>query len=74
LIADEPTTALDVTIQAQILELLKDIQKKDGMAIILITHDLGIVADMADDIIVMYAGKIVEQGSVYSIFNNPRHP
>lgn len=74
LIADEPTTALDVTIQAQILELLKDIQKKTGMAIILITHDLGIVADMADDIIVMYAGKIVEQGSVYSIFNNPRHP
>jgi len=58
LIADEPTTALDVTIQAQILELLKDIQKKTGMAIILITHDLGIVADMADDIIVMYAGKL----------------
>ncbi|HHV28332.1 ABC transporter ATP-binding protein [Acetivibrio mesophilus] len=74
LIADEPTTALDVTIQAQILELLKDIQKKTGMAIILITHDLGIVADMADDIIVMYGGKIVEQGSVYSIFNSPRHP
>lgn len=74
LIADEPTTALDVTIQAQILELLKDIQKKTGMAIILITHDLGIVADMADDVIVMYGGKIVEQGSVYSIFNSPRHP
>lgn len=74
LIADEPTTALDVTIQAQILELLKDIQKKTGMAIVLITHDLGIVADMADDIIVMYGGKIVEQGSVYSIFNTPRHP
>lgn len=74
LIADEPTTALDVTIQAQILELLKDIQKKTGMAIILITHDLGIVADMADDVIVMYGGKIVEQGSVYSIFNAPRHP
>mgnify|MGYP000495045048 CR=1 FL=1 len=74
LIADEPTTALDVTIQAQILELLKNIQKKTGMAIILITHDLGIVADMADDVIVMYGGKIVEQGSVYSIFNEPRHP
>ena len=74
LIADEPTTALDVTIQAQILELLKDIQKKTGMAIVLVTHDLGIVADMADDIIVMYGGKIVEQGSVYSIFHNPSHP
>ena len=74
LIADEPTTALDVTIQAQILELLKDIQKKTGMAIVLITHDLGIVADMADDIIVMYGGKIVEQGTVYNIFRNPRHP
>lgn len=74
LIADEPTTALDVTIQAQILELLKDIQKKTGMAIVLITHDLGIVADMADDIIVMYGGKIVEQGTVYSIFHNPQHP
>jgi len=74
LIADEPTTALDVTIQAQILELLKDIQKKTGMAIILITHDLGIVADMADDVIVMYGGKIVEYGSVYNIFNAPRHP
>ncbi|WP_027629886.1 ABC transporter ATP-binding protein [Ruminiclostridium cellobioparum] len=74
LIADEPTTALDVTIQAQILELLKDIQKKTGMAIVLITHDLGIVADMADDVIVMYGGRIVEQGSVYSIFHNSRHP
>lgn len=74
LIADEPTTALDVTIQAQILELLKDIQKKTGMAIVLITHDLGIVADMADEVIVMYGGKVVEKGSVYSIFNNPHHP
>lgn len=74
LIADEPTTALDVTIQAQILELLKNIQKKTGMAIVLITHDLGIVADMADDVIVMYGGKIVEQGSVYTIFHNPSHP
>lgn len=74
LIADEPTTALDVTIQAQILELLKDIQQKTGMAIVLITHDLGIVADMADDVVVMYGGRIVEQGSVYSIFNEPRHP
>jgi oligopeptide transport system ATP-binding protein len=74
LIADEPTTALDVTIQAQILELLKNIQQKTGMAIVLITHDLGIVADMADDVIVMYGGKIVEQGSVYSMFHNPQHP
>lgn len=74
LIADEPTTALDVTIQAQILELLKDIQQKTGMAIVLITHDLGIVADMADDVIVMYGGKIVEQGEVFSIFNHPLHP
>ncbi len=74
LIADEPTTALDVTIQAQILELLKEIQKKTGMAIVLITHDLGIVADMADEVIVMYGGKIVEQGSVYTIFHNPSHP
>ncbi len=74
LIADEPTTALDVTIQAQILELLKDIQKKTDMSIVLITHDLGIVADMADDVIVMYGGRIVEQGSVYSIFHHSRHP
>ena len=74
LIADEPTTALDVTIQAQILELMKQLQKKLGMAIIMITHDLGVVADMCDEIIVMYAGKIVEQGTAEDIFYNPKHP
>ena len=74
LIADEPTTALDVTIQAQILELMKDLQKKLGMAIIMITHDLGVVADMCDNIIVMYAGKIVERGTAEDIFYDPRHP
>ena len=74
LIADEPTTALDVPIQAQILELMKELQKKLGMAIIMITHDLGVVADMTDKIIVMYAGKIVESGSNEDIFYDPRHP
>ena len=74
LIADEPTTSLDVTIQAQILELMKQLQKKLGMAIIMITHDLGVVADMADNIIVMYAGKIVERGVSEDIFYDPRHP
>ena len=74
LIADEPTTALDVTIQAQILELMKDIRQKTGMAIIFITHNLGVVADICDKISVMYAGKIVEQGSVDDIFYNPSHP
>lgn len=74
LIADEPTTALDVTIQAQILELFKDIQKKTGVSIILITHDLGVVAQVADRIAVMYAGKIVESGSRREIFYNPQHP
>ena len=74
LIADEPTTSLDVTIQAQILELMKQLQQKLGMAIIMITHDLGVVADMADDIIVMYAGKIVEKGSSDDIFYHPHHP
>lgn len=73
LIADEPTTALDVTIQAQILELMKDLQKKLGMAIILITHDLGVVAGMCDEIIVMYAGRIVERGTVDMIFYGPKH-
>jgi len=74
LIADEPTTALDVTIQAQILDLLKDLQQKVGMALILITHDLGVVAEMADEVLVMYAGRIVEQGAVREIFANPKMP
>jgi len=73
LIADEPTTALDVTIQAQILELMQDLQKKLGMAIIMITHDLGVIADMCDEIIVMYAGRICERGTADEIFYNPRH-
>lgn len=74
LIADEPTTALDVTIQAQILEIMKDLQKKMNTAIIFITHDLGVVANMADRVAVMYAGKIVETGTVDEIFYNPQHP
>lgn len=74
LIADEPTTALDVTIQAQILDLLKDIQKKTGMAILLITHDLGVVAQMADHVAVMYAGQIVETASRQQFFNDTQHP
>ena len=73
LIADEPTTALDVTIQAQILELMQDLQKKLGMAIIMITHDLGVVAQLCDEVIVMYAGSICEQGTADEIFYNPRH-
>ncbi|MFM1652792.1 ABC transporter ATP-binding protein [Brevibacillus sp. B_LB10_24] len=74
LIADEPTTALDVTIQAQILELMKDLQKKTDSSIILITHDLGVVAEMCDRVIVMYAGKVIETGTVDDIFYNPQHP
>ncbi|MDN4462677.1 ABC transporter ATP-binding protein [Fructilactobacillus sanfranciscensis] len=74
IIADEPTTALDVTIQAQILDLLKDIQKENHSSIILITHDLGVVAETADYVHVMYAGKIVEKGNVDQVFNNPQHP
>ena len=74
LIADEPTTALDVTIQAQILELLRRLQEEQGMAIMLITHDLGIIAEMAQDVVVMYAGKIVERGAVEQIFDEPLHP
>jgi peptide/nickel transport system ATP-binding protein len=74
LIADEPTTALDVTVQAQILELLKSIQEVNDMAIILITHDLGVVAEICDEVIVMYAGKIVEQASVEELFESPKHP
>ena len=74
LIADEPTTALDVTIQAQILELLKQLQRKNGMAIVLITHDLGVVARMADDVVVMYAGEIVESGTADDVFYRAAHP
>ena len=74
LIADEPTTALDVTIQAQILELLKDIQKKINSSIVFITHDLGVVANVADRVAVMYGGKIVEVGTAEEIFYNPQHP
>ena len=73
LIADEPTTALDVTIQAQILELMQDLQRKLGMAIIMITHDLGVIADICDEIIVMYAGKVCERGTADEIFYNPQH-
>ena len=74
IIADEPTTALDVTIQAQILELLKNLQKKTGCSIMLITHDLGVIAEMADEVVVMYAGKVIEKGTVQEIFKNPKHP
>jgi oligopeptide transport system ATP-binding protein len=74
LIADEPTTALDVTIQAQIIDLMKDLQQKTDAAIILITHDLGVVADVAQRIVVMYAGKVVEQGTVDEVFYDPKHP
>lgn len=73
LIADEPTTALDVTIQAQILQLIKSLQKKLGTALILITHDLGVVAETCDQVAVMYAGKIIEQASTTDLFNNPKH-
>ncbi|WP_027091087.1 ABC transporter ATP-binding protein [Cohnella thermotolerans] len=74
LIADEPTTALDVTIQAQILRLMKDLQERFGTSIILITHDLGVVADMCDRVIVMYGGQVVETGSKWDIFRHPQHP
>lgn len=74
LIADEPTTALDVTIQAQILDLLKALQTETETGIILITHDLGVVAEMADRVVVMYAGEVVEEAPVQELFNNPRHP
>jgi peptide/nickel transport system ATP-binding protein len=74
LIADEPTTALDVTIQAQILDLLRGLKAESNMAILLITHDLGVVAEMADYVIVMYAGKIVEEGEVVELFAHPKHP
>jgi peptide/nickel transport system ATP-binding protein/oligopeptide transport system ATP-binding protein len=74
LIADEPTTALDVTVQAQILDLLRDLQAETGMAIILITHDLGVIAEMADDVAVMYAGKVVERTNARALFEDPQHP
>ena len=74
LIADEPTTALDVTIQAQVLELMRELQQKTGTAIVLITHDLGVVAESCDDVIVMYAGQVVEQCSVEELFTFPQHP
>jgi oligopeptide/dipeptide ABC transporter ATP-binding protein len=74
LIADEPTTALDVTIQAQILELIGKLQREDGMAVLLITHDLGVVAETARRVAVMYAGRIVEEADVLALFERPRHP
>src|SRR6185436_10880414 len=74
LIADEPTTALDVTIQAQILELLKELQREMGMAVILITHDLGVVAETADRVAVMYGGQVVEYADVQAAFSRPLHP
>jgi len=74
LIADEPTTALDVTVQAQILDLLRDLQEQSHMAIILITHDLGVVAEMADEVAVMYAGRVAERASGTDIFDDPQHP
>ena len=74
LIADEPTTALDVTIQAQILELIRGLQSDMGMAVIMITHDLGVIAETSDKVLVMYAGRVAEQGTVYDIFDRPAHP
>ncbi|MNZ32558.1 Oligopeptide transport ATP-binding protein OppD [compost metagenome] len=74
LIADEPTTALDVTIQAQIVELMKQLQQESGAAILLVTHDLGVVAEMADQVVVMYAGQVVEAADVFSLFRAPQHP
>jgi peptide/nickel transport system ATP-binding protein len=74
LIADEPTTALDVTTQAQILTLMKRLQEDFGSAIVIITHDLGVVAEVADDVLVMYAGNVVEEAEVHDLFNRPQHP
>jgi len=74
LIADEPTTALDVTIQAQILKLMKDLQAELGMALLMITHDLGVVANVADEVVVLYHGKVMESGTLDDIFRHPAHP
>ena len=74
LIADEPTTALDVTIQAQVLDLMRTLREETGTAIILITHDLGVIAELADDVVVMYSGRVVERASVQQLFSNPQHP
>ena len=74
LIADEPTTALDVTVQKTILKLMQKLQKEQNMGIMFITHDLGVIAELADKVVVMYKGKIVEQGNVWDIFTNPKHP
>jgi len=74
LIADEPTTALDVTIQAQILHLIHELQRRTDMAVILITHDMGVIAETCDDVVVMYAGRVVEHAPVYELFERPKHP
>jgi len=74
LLADEPTTALDVTIQAQLLDLLRDIQRDTGMAVVIITHNMGVIAEFADRVLVMYAGRVAEQGAVDTVFTHPRHP
>ena len=74
LIADEPTTALDVTVQKTILDLMKELQEEHNMGILFITHDLGVIAELADKVVVMYRGKVVEQGNVLDIFSNPQHP
>ncbi|PSV98964.1 ABC transporter ATP-binding protein [Photobacterium lipolyticum] len=74
LICDEPTTALDVTVQAQILDLMRELQRETGMAIIFITHDLGVVAEMCDDVVVMYAGRVVEIADIFTLFEKPKHP
>ena len=74
LLADEPTTALDVTIQAQLLDLLRDIQRDTGMAVVIITHNMGVIAEFADRVLVMYAGRVAEQGTVEAVFSTPRHP